>query len=309
MNSDKKILEANELLQEAEKHMKTSFFKWKPDLDSAAHSFEKAALCFKVAKRLDEAKDAYLRAADCHGLNKALFHSAKDFEQAAMILKDQKNYDESVKLIKRASQLYRQYGSVDTAAIMLERGAKIMETPNPTEAIELYMKASEVAENEDKLRQAVDLLGKAARLMVKMKFMTDAAGVLKKERDIYIELENYQSAFRSTAILVLVFLYSNDYVAADKIFKASFDLDGFAEHESSYLLQEMLEAYDNQDGEGVLRISKMPYFTYLDNEYTKLARGLTAPGESKKANAHSVELGATGGGEDESGEGDLSFLL
>ncbi|XP_071957481.1 gamma-soluble NSF attachment protein-like [Antedon mediterranea] len=304
MASDKKLQEAKQLLDEAEKHMKTSFFKWKPDLDSAAHSFEKAALCFKVAKHFEEAKQTYLRAADCHGQNKALFHAAKDFEQAAMILKDQKQYDEAVKLIKRASQLYRQYGSVDTAAIMLERAAKIMETPNPSEAIELYMKASEVAENEEKLRQAVDLLGKAARLMVKMKFMSDAANVLKKERDMYIELENYQSSFRSTAVLVLVFLYTNDYVAADKIVKASFDLEGFAEHESSYLLQQLLEAYDNQDGEGVLKICKMPYFTYLDNEYAKLARGLTAPG-SNNDKVETKEVGAVGGNDDELSEGNL----
>ncbi|XP_064337691.1 gamma-soluble NSF attachment protein isoform X3 [Camelus dromedarius] len=82
-----KINEGLEHLAKAEKYLKTGFLKWKPDYDSAASEYGKAAVAFKNAKQFEQAKDACLREAAAHENNRALFHAAKAYEQAGMMLK------------------------------------------------------------------------------------------------------------------------------------------------------------------------------------------------------------------------------
>jgi len=45
-----KLAEGDKLIIDAEKYLKTGFFKWKPDYDSAAPCFQNAAVCYKNAK-------------------------------------------------------------------------------------------------------------------------------------------------------------------------------------------------------------------------------------------------------------------
>ncbi|XP_019380858.1 PREDICTED: gamma-soluble NSF attachment protein isoform X3 [Crocodylus porosus] len=122
-----KINEALEHIAKADKYLKTGFLKWKPDYDSAATEYGKAAVAFKNAKQYDQAKEACLREAEAHENNKALFHAAKAYEQAGMMLKEMQKLPEAVQLIEKASMMYLENGTPDTAAIALERGGKLDE--------------------------------------------------------------------------------------------------------------------------------------------------------------------------------------
>lgn len=57
--------------------MKTSLFKRKPDLDSAASSYALAGSCYKIAKDQNKAIECCLKAADYFNQNNSLFNSAK----------------------------------------------------------------------------------------------------------------------------------------------------------------------------------------------------------------------------------------
>ncbi|KFM79031.1 Gamma-soluble NSF attachment protein, partial [Stegodyphus mimosarum] len=57
--------------------LKTSFLKWKPDYDSAASEYSRAATCFKTARVLGQCKDSLLKAADCYAKNHSFFSAAK----------------------------------------------------------------------------------------------------------------------------------------------------------------------------------------------------------------------------------------
>jgi TPR repeat protein len=57
--------------------MKTSLFKRKADLDSAADSYQKAAACFKVAKDFPQAIQIFTKAAECYTQNGSLYNAAK----------------------------------------------------------------------------------------------------------------------------------------------------------------------------------------------------------------------------------------
>ncbi|XP_022080430.1 gamma-soluble NSF attachment protein-like [Acanthaster planci] len=306
--SAKKTVDAEGHAREAEKCLKTSWTKWKPDFDGAAHAYEKAGLCYRHAKSLEKSKAMYMKAAECHTQCKALFHAAKAYEQAALLLKDMKEYDEAVHLITRAASMFREHGTGDTAAISLEKAAKMMETINAKSAVDLYLSAAEIAENEDRIRQSVDSVSKAARLSVRTRDFDKALQLLEKARNMYDVVENLGYVYKMVVVTVLVHLHRGDFVAASKVCNAAMRYDGYAMDESSSLLEQLLEAYDQQDQESASKILFLPYFTYLDNDYVKLARTLRVPGGEVGGGGGRQELtteGATAmGGQDEAVEDD-----
>ncbi|KAM9489362.1 N-ethylmaleimide-sensitive factor attachment protein, gamma a isoform 1-T4 [Clarias gariepinus] len=295
-----KINEAHEHMAKAEKYLKTSFMKWKPDYDSAASEYGKAAVAFKNAKQLDEAKEAYLQEAEAHTNNRTLFHAAKALEQAGMMLKDMQRLPEAIQYIEKASLMYIENGTPDTAAMALDRAGKLIEPVDLAKAVDLYQKAASVFENEERLRQAVELLGKASRLLVRQKKFDEAALAIQKEKNMYRDIENYPTCFKKTIAQALVHLHRGDFVAADKCVRESYSIPGFSGSEDCVALEQLLQGYDQQDEEQVARVCNSPLFKYMDNDYAKLAITLSVPGggKKKKAAAASGDGGVVSSGAD-----------
>ncbi|XP_051554165.1 gamma-soluble NSF attachment protein-like [Myxocyprinus asiaticus] len=273
-----KINEAHEHIAKAEKCLKTSMTKWKPDYDGAASEMAKAAVAFKNAKQFEQAKDAYLKEAEYHTENKALFNAAKAYEQAGMMLKDMKKMPEAIQLIEKASIMYVENGTSGTAGIALDRAGKLIEPIDLEKAVDLYQKAASVFENEDRLRQAAELLGKASRLLVRLHRLDEAAVSLQKEKNMYKEIENYPTCFKKTIAQVLVHLHRGDFVAADKCVRESYSLPGFSGSEDCISMETLLAAYDEQDEDDLARVCNSPLLKYMDNDYAKLAISLKVPG-------------------------------
>ncbi|XP_048696205.1 gamma-soluble NSF attachment protein isoform X1 [Lepidochelys kempii] len=310
-----KINEALEHIAKAEKYLKTGFLKWKPDYDSAATEYGKAGVAFKNAKQFEQAKDAYLREAEAHANNRAylftdgfmacilnfgsvtssLFHAAKAYEQAGMMLKEMQKLPEAVQLIEKASTMYLENGTPDTAAIALERAGKLIESMNPEKAVQLYQQTASVFENEERLRQAVELLGKASRLLVRGRRLDEAALSIQKEKSIYKEVENYPTCYKKTIAQVLVHLHRHDYVAAERCVRESYSIPGFNGSEDCAALEQLLEGYDNQDQDQVSNVCNSPLFKYMDNDYAKLALSLAVPGGGTKKKSPVTTLDKAGG--------------
>ena len=106
-----KVDQALEHVREAEKALKTGFFKWNPDFDTAASEYTKAANCFKLGNLPEKCKDSYLKAADMQEKLGNLFHSAKLLTLAAGVASDLDRMDEAVNLMEKAGILYR-YGNL-----------------------------------------------------------------------------------------------------------------------------------------------------------------------------------------------------
>ncbi|KAG5268876.1 hypothetical protein AALO_G00217450 [Alosa alosa] len=296
-----KINEAHEHIAKAEKYLKTSFMKWKPDYDSAASEYGKAAVAFKNAKQLEEAKEAYLQEAEAHANNRTLFHAAKALEQAGMMLKDMQRIPEAIQYIERASMMYVENGTPDTAAIALDRAGKLIEPVDLAKAVDLYQKAGSVYENEDRLRQASEMLGKCSRLLVRQRKFDEAAVSLQKEKNMYKEIENYPTCFKKTIAQVLVQLHRADFVAADKCVRESYSIPGFSGSEDCIAMEELLQGYDEQDEDQVYRVCNSPLLKYMDNDYAKLALSLRVPGggNKKKPLAAASDAGASAAQPDE----------
>ncbi|KAF5919241.1 hypothetical protein HPG69_003881 [Diceros bicornis minor] len=291
--------------------LKTGFLKWKPDYDSAASEYGKAAVAFKNAKQFEQAKDACLREAVAHENNRALFHAAKAYEQAGMMLKvsnvvsqlfldavtdpccilclkEMQKLPEAVQLIEKASMMYLENGTPDTAAMALERAGKLIENVDPEKAVQLYQQTANVFENEERLRQAVELLGKASRLLVRGRRFDEAALSIQKEKNIYKEIENYPTCYKKTIAQVLVHLHRNDYVAAERCVRESYSIPGFNGSEDCAALEQLLEGYDQQDQDQVSEVCNSPLFKYMDNDYAKLGLSLVVPGGGIKKKSTAI---------------------
>uniref|UniRef100_A0A3Q3RUG4 Gamma-soluble NSF attachment protein n=1 Tax=Mastacembelus armatus TaxID=205130 RepID=A0A3Q3RUG4_9TELE len=289
-----KINEAHEHIAKAEKCLKTSLTKWKPDYDSAASEYAKAAVCFKNAKQYEQAKDAYLKEAEYHTENKTY---PPHLNLGVFALQqEQKKMPEAIQYIEKACMMYMENGTPDTAAMALDRAGKLIEPINLEKAVDLYQKAAGVFENEDRLRQAVELLGKASRLLVRLKRLDEAAVALQKEKNMYKEIENFPMCFKKTTAQVLVHLHRGDFVAADKCVRESYSLPGYSGSEDCIAMETLLQGYDEQDEDQVYRVCNSPLLKYMDNDYAKLAISLRVPGgggKKKKATAP-PEGGASG---------------
>uniref|UniRef100_A0AAY5KPG5 Gamma-soluble NSF attachment protein n=1 Tax=Esox lucius TaxID=8010 RepID=A0AAY5KPG5_ESOLU len=253
-----------------------------------------AAVCFKNAKQFEQAKDAYLKEAEYHTENKALFHAAKAIEQAGMMMKDLKKMPEAIQLIEKASMMYVENGTPDTAAMALDRAGKLIEPMSLEKAVDLYQQAAGVFENEDRLRQSAELLGKASRLLVRLRRLDEAAAALQKEKNMYKDMENYPTCFKKTTAEVLVHLHRNDFVAADKCVRESYSLPGYSGSEDCVAMETLLQGYDEQDEDQVHRVCSSALLKYMDNDYAKLAISLKVPGGGGKKKKPAPPPGGSG---------------
>ncbi|KAL4234965.1 hypothetical protein ACF0H5_006606 [Mactra antiquata] len=278
MSTDKKIAEASAHLQAAEKCLKTSFFKWNPDLDGAASEYVKAATCYRNAKLLAEARSAYLKAAEMQERMKSPFHAAKSYEQAGLLSKENKELDQAVKYMERASVMFQEHGTPDTAALCLEKAAKMVELTHPAQAVELYKRASDVADIEDRPRQSAENIGKAGRLLINLQRYEEAIECLSKEIQFYAAAENYAMISKLVLAVVMLKLTLGDYVAADQFYNSAVSYPQFPDSEESAAIYELLQAYDSGDEENARKVLALPLIKYMDNCFAKLARALVIPG-------------------------------
>ncbi|XP_031563162.1 gamma-soluble NSF attachment protein-like [Actinia tenebrosa] len=275
----RKVQEGLQFMREAEKSMKTSWLKWKPDLDSAADRYMKAGNSFKAGRSYPEAEDAFKKAAEAYYNNNSFFHSAKALEQAASVLKEMKRISEAVELIERAGMQYRESGSPDTAAMCLIRGGKMCEGMEASKAINMFLSAGDLNVGEDKIREGIEPMVHAVRLLLKTKRYEEAIGVKKKILELYGSIENFAMMYKTVLGLVVVYLHESDYVAADKCYKDSFSIPGFGSSEEAEAAERILQYFDEGDADGLKSCTSQPLFTYLDNEIAKLARSLRVPGD------------------------------
>lgn len=296
--NNSKIKEADALVLEAEKHLKTSFFKWQPDYDSAASSYQKAALAYRNGKSLDKARDTYIKVADCRYKNSSRFHAGKAYEEAAHVCKEMKDFGKAMSYFDHASDLYLEDGTPDTAALCLDKAGKIVQMTHPEWAIASFMKAAEIYENEDKsrFRSAAELIGKVARLQVGQQKYNEAVKSIAHEKKLLnnIDGDDHGASARLTCALVLIHLTNRDQVQAEQsLYSACENLDGFEESEEYDALHKLLEAFDQHDQTKLSQILNMPLFKYMDTAYARLARSLCIPGHNSDSNKNVKPLPPT----------------
>jgi len=268
MSSAKKTLEAEEHIRKAEKYLKTSFMKWTPDYDPAADEFSRAATCFKVGKEHDRTLDALTRACECYKEVKSLYQAAKMLEQSVIICRDAGKLDQIVDLSSRGAMLYRQAGNPESAAQLLEKGAKILEPKFPEKALDLYAKAAVTIATEDRPKEAAEYLTKVARLNAKAKRYEETIKTLRQTIELQQDCGKTMLTGRLVGGLVLTQLALEDVVAANKAYS---EFGGWCETDLAGALQEVLQAFEDEDAEAAKAGLNKPAIKNLDIEFARMA--------------------------------------
>lgn len=268
-------------LASAAKYLETSFFKLKfsPDWDSAADEYNKAAICFKVARNWTACREAHLKACEGYANSGSLYHAGKQLDMAMLVCKEQNDLSEVESLASRGGLLYRQAGSPEAAVQLLLRAAKLLEISMPASAISLYQKASETVGTEDRPAEAAQHMETAARLMVRVKEYDRAAESLHTTLQLYSQGGGGGAAGRVVLNLILVQIARGDSVAGSKAWSS---WGGCCQSDQGAAAKDIVQGFTEQDYTVAKRGLDSPAVKALDNDYVKLARDISLPSQSQE---------------------------
>ncbi|CAG5003118.1 unnamed protein product [Parnassius apollo] len=269
-----KLNEAQEHYRTAEKFLKTSLLRWKPDYDSAADEYSQAAQCFRIARDLKSSKECHLKASEMYKKNRSFFHAGKALENAIIVSKELSTPDEIYTLACESSSLYQQHGSGDSGANVLDKAAKILEENSPEKAVKLYQQAADVSSTESSQHQGSEYISKASRILVKLQRYDEAVDSLRREIGLHQEAGNIGAVGRLTVAIVLVQLARGDAVAAEKAYK---EWGNNCEAPEMQTIEQLLQAYDEEDRDSAKRALASPFIRSMDVEYARLAASIPLP--------------------------------
>uniref|UniRef100_A0A915PNL0 Gamma-soluble NSF attachment protein n=1 Tax=Setaria digitata TaxID=48799 RepID=A0A915PNL0_9BILA len=280
---NRRVTEAVECIRRAETHLKTSIIKmkFKPDYDSAAVEYDRAAVCFKNAAEMEKSRDAYLKAAEMHKENGSLFHWAKCNENAAMICKEMGDSYGALKYMNLAADGYAESGSSDTSAMALDKAAKCLEDIDPEKAIEVYRKALSMVQDTDRLRMSCGFMNRLTKLYLKQKRYREAADVISEEIEKYEEVKETGRVGQLTTALVLVQLACDDPVAASQSVQNFLKSDV---SEDAKVCSALILAFESGDNSLFQQVLQRPILRGMDNEYLRLMKELKAGSELTEGN-------------------------
>ncbi|CAG9539334.1 unnamed protein product [Cercopithifilaria johnstoni] len=297
----RRVAEATECIRKAEAYLKTSIIKmkFKPDYDSAAIEYDRAAVCFKNALQMEQSRDAYLKAAQMHKENGNLFHWAKCNENAATICKEMGDSCGTLKYMDLAADGYAESGSSDSSAMALDKAAKCLEDIDLEKAIEVYHKALTMVRETD--RMAGGFMTRLTKLYLKLKRYKEAADMINEEIEKYIEVKETGRVGQLTIALVLVQLARDDVVSATESIQKSLKCEEFEISEDAKVCCALISAFESGDNIRFQQVLQRPILRNMDNEYLRLMKEL-------KVNSGIIGTNSDNGvkeGEDDGSDEDL----
>lgn len=263
----KKIEEAKKHIADAEKSLKTSLFKRKPDNDSAASQYSQAATCYKVAKELNNSIECYKKSAECYHNNNSLYHAAKQWEQVSFLANEAKNYQLTFEAIEKAADMMMLDGTRDSAGIILEKAAGMLKHNDPARALKIYKKLIYISEVEDKNHEQVVSYEQAIGIAMKLENYPEAIELIEGDLKVLDEVGTVEQITKYVLTLVLIHLNKDDWVSAKKCLEGA-----QAKYQGTFTrVSELVECYDQKDDEKFKALIKN-YLSYaVDNEALKLA--------------------------------------
>lgn len=262
----KKATEAKKHIAEAEKSLKTSLFKRKPDYDSAASSYSLAATCYKVAKDLNNGIDCYKKSAECYNNNNSLYHAAKQYEQVAFLANEAKDYQTTFECIEKAADLMLLDGTRDSAGIIIEKAAAMLKVNDPARALKLYKKVIYVSEVEDKNHEQVVFHEQAIGLALKLEDYPEAIELINNNLKVLNSIGTVEQITKYILTQIIIHLGKDDWVSAKNCLDSA-----QKNYEGRFTrAEELVNAYDQKDDDKMKALIKN-YLSYaVDNEALKI---------------------------------------
>ncbi|KAJ2542031.1 hypothetical protein EV175_006093 [Coemansia sp. RSA 1933] len=273
---------AQEYAKDAQKASKGSWFS-KPEWDTAAQYWDKAATAFKTALHFEESIDCHDKASNAFTKVNALYLAAKGYENAAVIAEKQlKDHPKAVTYYTKASDMFRSQGSSpDRAAEMLEKAAKICEDVDTNQAIQLYDSALGIYEAEDRGRFSMGTFKRLTSYLIEKNRLSEAADTQMRLHAVCEQINNRYEGNKCCLSVIVLLLAFGDGVAASK------KMDEFSQsvslmHSDEFALaDQLLQAYANGDQEEFVSIARSQKVSFLDSSISRLAAKTRVPGAAR----------------------------
>ncbi|KAG0366006.1 hypothetical protein BC939DRAFT_448103 [Gamsiella multidivaricata] len=269
-----RLKDAIKFMHEADKNTEKSWFK-KPDWDIAAQYYEKAAQSFKAGKSYEQSVQAFIKASDAMISATSYFMAGRALENGGNVcLQNLGQPERAADMYKRASELFMQNMTPDRAADMLEKGAKAMEPISVEAAMDLYIGACNIYENEDRAKYATDTYKRTISLLVKHRRFDKATEILIRLGNVQAGTANKFAYYKTLLSVIIVQLAAGDEVEAGKKFQEFCAVDGFVRSEESAVAHAMLDAFEHRDQNYYNQAAARQHVGFLDNEVARLARSI-----------------------------------
>ena len=133
----------------------------------------------------DNGKKALLKAYECYKQKRAWHKAGITLEQVVKIDIERGNFEDLPKETEKAAKIYEKAGQPDTAALLLEKVAKVFEEQEPEICHKMLKSAAEIVETENRPIQAAYFISKKLQLWIQKGEFCEAADSAKKLIRLY----------------------------------------------------------------------------------------------------------------------------
>ncbi|CAJ0929414.1 unnamed protein product, partial [Mesorhabditis belari] len=280
MSQSARLAEADQCEKKAAECLKTSMIKLKfnPDYDGAATALERASVCYKNAGDPKKAAKVLQDAAGYYEQTRNGFHAAKARENAAILLRDAGDTTAAFTLLEQAINGYAECGSMDTAALSIDRGVKLVEKDQPEKAIMLYERGLELVQQSDRSKMAGEFLTGITKLSLRLEDYPRAIRSIRMEIEKYAEVKESLRIGQLALGAVLVQLAREDYVAALKEYAwAIQQCPDFERTDDAAACQSLIASYEAGDDSAFQNALRRGNVRSMDNDYLRLQKKLKVP--------------------------------
>ncbi|KAF8384915.1 hypothetical protein PRIPAC_74057 [Pristionchus pacificus] len=280
MGDAARLAEAAECEKKAAECLKTSMLKmkFKPDFDGAASALERASVCYRNSSQPQKAAKALQDAAVNYEQCNNRFHAAKAREGAAMLLRDAGDAAGAFPLFEAAIDGYAESGSLDTAAMTVEKAAKVISEMEPEKAIKLYEKGLALVQQSDRSKMAGEFLSAITRLSLRLEDYPRACAAIRDEIEKYLEVRETLRIGQLAIAMILVKLAMEDSIAASsEYFKIVQECPEFQSTDDAAACESLIASYEAGNDSAFQNALKRGSLRSMDNEYLRLQRKLKVP--------------------------------
>ncbi|KNA25586.1 hypothetical protein SOVF_005370 [Spinacia oleracea] len=262
------------LMAKADKMTKLSFTRWNADWKNAAVLYEQAGISLRVGKHYEKAKLAFEKASKGQEMLSSPWDAARHMESAAAMAKEIGSWNEVADFYRRASELYIECGRSQPASDAVAKGARALEESLPEEAVNLYINACDILEEDEKEQMAFDLYRAAASVYIKLEKYEDAATVLLRWGLAADKCNAKNSQCKAYLSAIIVYLYIHDLKQAEQCYNDCLQTDAFMGSDQFRSASKLLSAYREGDTEEIKRVGQSSIISNLDHVIIRLARKL-----------------------------------
>jgi tetratricopeptide (TPR) repeat protein len=265
--------EAKKLCKKGKSYATKSLTRWKPDWDSAAVEYDKAANIYSHIGKFQEAKEAWTLSAEAHYNAGNVYLAGKNMDQLAQLLKDQKDVKGSAASYAQAAKYYLEDNKPDRQSEALQRAARTIMPTEPMQGAKYLDEGLTALETSNKYHLAGDLYPLLLQCYLKNNCIPEALATIKRQFVALKALNQDKGIARGVLEIIVIVLGTGDEVLARREFEAAeTEHPAFMRNEEWALAADLLAAVERRDDARLKEIQKDQTFSFLNVEVSRIAK-------------------------------------